>query len=492
MRKINYPLLHYQLGEDAVLGILVGTDYEVVEKDLKTIKAVLLDQLQRMYKKEDNYWLMDIIEPKLKVVDIKIMPTYREPSGAYPMSETLTIPVPVVFGETFQGYYECYVPLLEESFYYYDPKQFRPLLKHFATDLLNRLKPELLHRHLMFKEPQLDMLTLRVNDERKFSEGASEQKKKYQVLNRLTVEYPISKAQQRNVSAYPDAAWELEDRVAAVVDRMFNLRANLLLVGKHGVGKSAVLRQAIRKIKGQSRKDGFQKTFWQIMSQRITASAKYLGEWQENVELLIAELQSAGGVLWVVDIMRLLQTGGEGAEDSIAAFLISFLQQDKLQLVGEVTPQELESMRRLLPGFVENFQILPIEELQEDSVLKVLGKFSEYCKNNLKVDIEAVALEDAYRLLLRYYPYESFPGKGINFLARCVSEAQLNEENKVDRMAIVQNFIKQTGLPELFLRDDLILDQEELLSHFESAVIGQEDAVEKLTGLVKIFKAGLN
>lgn len=492
MRKINYPLLYFQLSEDAFLGILVGTDYEVVEKDLKTIKGILQDELQRMYKKKDDYWLMDIVEPRLKIVEVKIRPTYREQSGAYPMADTLSIPVPVVFGETNHGYFECYLPLLNESFYYYDARQFRPLLQHFATDLLNRLRPEKLHRHLMYGTPKLDTITLRINDDRNFSQSSTSTGRVYKVLNRLAVQYPFSKAQQKNISAYPDAAWELEAKVDTVVDHIINLRANLLLVGKHGVGKSAVLRQAIRKVKGQSRKNGFQKTFWQVMSQRITASAKYLGEWQENVEALIAELQAANGTLWVVDIMRLLQTGGEGPEDSIASFLISFLQQDKLQLLGEVTPQELESMRRLLPGFVENFQIINIEELDEDAVTKVLGKFAGFCKNNLKIEIEKSAMDHAYRLLHRYYPYESFPGKGINFLAKCVSGAQLSEEQVVDRPSIIQNFVSQTGMPELFLRDDLRLDQKELVQHFESAVIGQPDAVNQLTGLVKIFKAGLN
>ena len=38
MKTINYPLLYYRLNEHVVLGLLVGTEYQVVEKDLKTIK----------------------------------------------------------------------------------------------------------------------------------------------------------------------------------------------------------------------------------------------------------------------------------------------------------------------------------------------------------------------------------------------------------------------------------------------------------------------
>ena len=77
----------------------------------------------------------------------------------------------------------------------------------------------------------------------------------------------------------------------------------------------------------------------------------------------------------MVDIIRLLQMGGQGPEDSVASFMTSFLQQGKLQLVGEVTPQELESMRRLLPGFTENFQLVIIDELPEKKAQNIIQKF---------------------------------------------------------------------------------------------------------------------
>jgi ATP-dependent Clp protease ATP-binding subunit ClpA len=73
-----------------------------------------------------------------------------------------------------------------------------------------------------------------------------------------------------------------------------------------------------------------------------------------------------------------------------------------------------------------------------------------------------------------------------------VNETELNEENVITKEVVIQNFVNQTGLPELFLRDDILLNQKELKDHFLSRIIGQEDAVEKLCEIVKIFKAGLN
>lgn len=492
MKKVNYPLLYYKIGEEAVLGLLVGTAYQVVEKDVLSVRKLMMDYLQKDYKKYDYLPYSNIEEPKLKIFQVEIRPTYRDRKGAFPLPDLMKVGVPVVYGETENGDYEAHLPLFQDGFYFYDARQFKSLVHHFATGLLNQLSPDQLYRQMMYKEPILDIITLKVNFDRDLRSANYYQEPTYEKLNQLAIEYPFSKSQRKNISAFPEAAWELESKVNEVINKLFKIRTNLLIVGNHGVGKSAVLNQAIKKIKSETKKLKFQITFWQIMSQRITATAKYFGEWQETCEELIEELRQANGILWVVDVIRLLQTGGKGPEDSVAAFMLSFLQQGKLQIVGEVTEQELESMQRLLPGFVENFQILKLEELPEEKVQSVFNKFADYARQNLKVNFQAGTLSLAYRLLDRYFPYESFPGKAVKLLGKCVSEAQINESTEVTKQAMVDTFIDQTGLPELFLRDELLLDQKELNQYFEQRIIGQPKALDRLTNIVKIFKAGLN
>lgn len=492
MENINYPLLHYQLNEKAVLGILVGTDYQVVEKDLRRVKGVISDYLQKQYKKNDTYPYFDIESPRLKVFEIKIRPTFRERRGSYPLPNVVKVPVPVIYGQVDKGYYECFLPLFEQRFYYYDAQQFESLVQHFATNTLNQYGPEQLYRMVQYPEPAMTLITLRVNTERQFNWGKFEYQRKYKTLQRLAERYPPPKHLKRSTSAAPETAWEMEETVNNVLGKILQTRSNVLVVGNPGVGKSAVLTQAIRKITQQTKKQSNPFTFWRIMPQRITASAKYLGEWEETAELLIQELELANGILWIIDVIQLLLIGGQGPEDSVAAFLLTYLRQGKLQLVGEATPQELESMRRLLPGFVEHFQVVTIEDPPEIKVQSILQHFITYAHRNHQVFIEPDASAMAYRLLLRFYPYESFPGKGIKFLGQCLSEAKLNNQKVIDKKLVVDHFVKQTGMPESFLRDDLLLDQRELRSYFQQRIIGQAAAVDKLCEIVKIFKAGLN
>ena len=492
MEKLEYPLLYFQLKPNAVLGLLVGTSYQLVEKDLKSLKMSIGNHLRKHYKRHTDYPYLRLQKPRLKVIRVNIRPTYKDQSGSYPVNHSLSVPMIIVYGPTKQEYYECHLPLFEESFYYYEENQLEPLVKHFANTVLNRLSPDKIYRLLTYPEANLDFVSLKVNYNRDYNWPGFKYKREYPTLNRLTERYPYPKAVRKNTGYTPDAAWEMDEKVKEVLDKIINSRSNVLIVGAHGVGKSAVLQQAIKRISGLQKKQKLDYTFWRIISQRITASTKYLGEWEELCEELVHELQAANGILWVIDIIQMLQSGGEGPEDSVAAFMLAFLQQNQLQMIGEATLQELESMRRLLPGFIENFQIVRIDELPEEKILNVIHQFADSVRQSFRLHITSSTLQLTYRVLLRYYPYESFPGKAIKFLGQCINEAQFQNTEQIDQKAVIQNFSKQTGLPELFLRDDLILDQEELTQHFENRIIGQPSAVNKLCSIVKIYKAGLN
>ncbi|MFZ2900181.1 MAG: AAA family ATPase [Saprospiraceae bacterium] len=491
IEKLTYPLLYFQLAEDAVLGMLLGTDYQIVEQDLRRVKKTLTEYLVKQYKKTADYPANDLIDPQMRVIRVKVPPTFRVAGKAFQMSYQVEVPVVAILGATDLGHKECHFPLLGESFIYYENQDLNQLIRSYATNHLYAYPPDILIEMATTPVPGIDQVEMKVNFERSPLWKPFFQERKNEILGKLTEPFPPQRgARPRN--AFPEAAWEMEWAVNEVVDKLMVQRANVLVIGKGGVGKSAVLRQAMRRIHNQTKEHGRRRTFWRMMAQRITASTRYLGEWQEMVESLVQELKWTNGALWVEDIMQLLNTGGYGVEDSVAAFIQSYLRQGDLQLVGELTPNQLERLRTLLPGFAELFQTVEIPEMSEQQVFSVLEKFAVYIQQTMEMQISSDAQQLAFRLLKRYYPYEQFPGKGIRFLAQCVHEAQGKEQKKIGREDIIEQFTRQTGLPEVFLRDDLILDVKELREYFQSRIIGQAEAVEEVCNIVKIYKAGLN
>ena len=143
MERIIYPLLYFNISKDAVLGLLIGTNYQVIDKDLKSVKATLGEHLSRQYKKHDDYPHINLEQPKVRMFYVKVRPTYRENTGAYPLSQSLEVPVVAIYGENNNNYFECYLPLMKESFYYYNAKELMTLATHFALNYFNKLSPDM-------------------------------------------------------------------------------------------------------------------------------------------------------------------------------------------------------------------------------------------------------------------------------------------------------------------------------------------------------------
>jgi ATP-dependent Clp protease ATP-binding subunit ClpC len=89
-------------------------------------------------------------------------------------------------------------------------------------------------------------------------------------------------------------------------------------------------------------------------------------------------------------------------------------------------------------------------------------------------------------------PYDVFPGKSAAFLRSAFERAETDRVKELTRERVVEAFVRETGLPELFLYDDVGLSLDEVTATFGSRVIGQDRACEAAASLVVTFKAGLN
>ncbi len=493
MEVLRFPVLCWPLQGDLVLGHLVGLGWELVAPGPEKLKTAFAKELQRERIRERAAPRPPIEVPMLKVCRVEVRPGYKEADGTYPAPAPVEVPVTAVCGENSSGSYSCFIPALDAQFYYYKPGQVESLIEHFARDEFRGMRPEEVYRFLMAPEPWLDSVPLKVKEGPEEGEAKGEAAPELPTLSGVAERVPYAKAVRERISLFPAAAWERDDLVNALVAKVMAERANVLLVGERAVGKSAILREAARSIHGAAPGPRSKRPwFWRTSARRLVSGARWLGDWQEIVEKIVEELRASEDVLWIEDFVELLGVGGEGAEDSLAAFLAPHLDREGLRLVGEATPRELEAARSRLPGFVERFQEIRVEELGRVEMVRVLDQAAAAARKNAGIAVEPRALEVSFRLLERFLKVERFPGKAIKFLSGCVSDAWLEKRGSVGEAQVRRAFTEQTGLPELFLRDDLPLAAGELEDFFRARILGQDEAVGKLLRAVKVFKAGLN
>jgi ATP-dependent Clp protease ATP-binding subunit ClpC len=454
--------------------------------------AQLRDYLEWLYRRDPYRSGPGLCDPVLSVVKVEVRPEYRDRDRIYACDRPLTLAVPCVAGRLPGGLLVASLPLLRLCFYYHEADSLTSLARRFAELELKGLTPRELARHLPPASVRLEEVLVRVRPRA----GAAPAEAGPTALSQVAE--PLGdRALRRQMSA----AWERDALVAEAVRKLHNERTSLLLVGEPGVGKTTVLAETARAVErlatAEARRTGGGaargRLFWMTSAGRLIAGMKYLGQWEERCEKVIDELARLPGVLCVESLLDLVRTGGTGAGDSLAAFLLPYLQRGELRLAGECTPGELDACRRLLPGFADLLPVLHVPPFDRAAALSVLDRTAARHAQNLRLEVAPGFSDRVHHLYRRFAPYQAFPGPAVGFVRElCERHARTGRGPPLTAEDAVAHFVRRTGLPGWLLRDEEPLDRQRLLADLRGRVIGQEEAVRAAAGVVTTLKAGLN
>jgi ATP-dependent Clp protease ATP-binding subunit ClpC len=496
MPTYRLPVLVWQDYENQFTASLAEYDQAGIGSTADAALMQLKEYLSWFYQTYQWHPEPDFLDARLITYKVAVRPQYVVEERIYPCDETIPLRVACVYGRQEGGLLVCALPVFGIRFYYYDSQKLRDLVIAYVQENLKGMTPRELTRFLPPKDAALDEIVVNVS--------RKEQKQKYTppIKNLSQVADPLGDPSVRKQFS---RAWEREGEVADLVARLTSEKANVVLVGDSGSGKTAVIVDAVRQIERQigSARSGpkgaaaeedapFERKFWLTNGGRLIAGMQYLGQWEERCERVIYELSSINGVLCVESLLDLVRGGGQDPSNSIGSFLIPYLQRAEVRVVAEATSDELDACRRLLPGFADLFQILKLPPLGRDKAISVLDRVATMARQNLRIDTSPAVIELVYRLFNRFFPYYAFPGKTAGFFSRLIESADMEGAAEITKERVLQEFIRQTGLPELFLRDEMLLREADVVDTFTEHVIGQQDACHTAARLVTTFKAGLN
>lgn len=498
MSTHRHPVLLWTDSAAAVTAALVGDEqhaaaYAHTEEDaLRQLKELL------EWRREQEPWSADpdFTEPVLTMVKVEVRPQYTLDKHVLPCPETVWLRVPCVTGRQENGLRVAAVPHLKLRFDYQEAADVKGLVAHFVKEALHGMTPLELAGRLPPRDCRLAEIVLHSSAVRS-QQLLPEQRPELKVL--FTVADPVLHDAGRQKKAA--SAFGRDSLVQDLTAKLNHPKTNVLLVGQTGVGKSTVLRDAVRawfRLKPGAKDDdesaaespGLRKyRFWRGSAGRMIAGMRYLGEWEERCEEFIQQLNSIAGTFCVENLLELIQVGGRGPGDSVGAFLLPYLQRGELRVIAEATPEEVAACRRLLPGLLDVFQVLEVPPFNDSNAVSVLQRLAEAHADTARLEFEPAVPALVHQLFQRFQPYAVFPGPAARFLH------SLFDRNAAAKTVTSQDallaFVKLTGLPEIFLRDDQPLQWETVRDEFAAKVIGQPEAVAAAAGLVTTMKAGL-
>ena len=381
-------------------------------------------------------------------------------------------------------------------------------------------------------------------------ENKPEEKNTSHVLDKFGVNL-TQMAREGKIDPVVGREQEIE-RVVQILSR--RKKNNPILIGEAGVGKSAIIEGlALRIAGGEVPYTIADKTLFSLDVSSLVAGTKFRGEFEERMQQLLDELRKAKDTIIFIDEIHTIVGAGstQGSLDT-ANILKPALARGELQTIGATTLDEYRENIESDSALERRFQKVVVEPTTPEQTLQILRNIAPHYEQHHKVRYTEEALQACVELTGRYITDRFFPDKAIDVLDEAGSrihlqsarepaelrqmESALDEVRRERREAVkelvyekaasarlreialrsklgesrnewqrsletnpveitaehIQQVItSMTGIPAERISGGEMTRLQTLCQHLSQRVVGQQEAVEKISRTIRRSRAGL-
>jgi len=335
-----------------------------------------------------------------------------------------------------------------------------------------------------------------IEAEQIIGEGASEQYNTGQ-LEKLISTFCTNltiKAKRGKIDPVIGRANEIEETVLILARRQ---KANVMLVGDPGVGKTAIAEGLAVEIVNDNVPEFIKgSTVYSLDVGALVAGAKYRGDFEERLKMVIHALEKKEKAILFIDEAHMMNgagAGGSGQSNDMANMLKPALGKGTIKVVASTTWEEYRKHFEKDRALMRRFQRVTVDEPTPEVTIDILHGLKKYYEAHHGVTITDKAIENAVKYSEKYMADKKLPDKAIDIIDRAGARFKVKDEKDgvVDHDEVVFEVSKMTNLP----LEQIAAKETETLKDLESGmkqrVFGQDEAIDSLLDKIFIAQAGL-
>ncbi|HNX89883.1 MAG TPA: ATP-dependent Clp protease ATP-binding subunit [Paludibacteraceae bacterium] len=215
------------------------------------------------------------------------------------------------------------------------------------------------------------------------------------------------------------------ERLAQILSR--RKKNNPVLIGDPGVGKSAIVEGlALRITQHKVSRVLFDKRVVALDMASIVAGTKYRGQFEERIKAILNELQKNPNIILFIDeIHTIVGAGGAPGSLDAANMLKPALARGEIQCVGATTLDEYRQSIEKDGALERRFQKVMVDPTTPDETLTILQNIQDRYEYHHNVRYTPEAIKACVRLTDRYITDRCFPDKAIDALDEAGSRVHI-------------------------------------------------------------------
>jgi ATP-dependent Clp protease ATP-binding subunit ClpC len=273
------------------------------------------------------------------------------------------------------------------------------------------------------------------------------------------------------------------ERVAQILSR--RKKNNPILIGEPGVGKTAIAEGlALRIVQKKVSRVLFNKRVVTLDLASLVAGTKYRGQFEERMKAVMNELEKSPNVILFIDELHTI-VGAGGASGSLDAsnMFKPALARGEIQCIGATTLDEYRQYIEKDGALARRFQMVMVDATTPEETIQILNNIKDKYEDHHNVIYTSDAIDACVKLSDRYISDRFLPDKAIDILDEAgarvhinnihVPEEILNLEEEVEKIKVEKNRVVKSQKYEeaAQLRDK----EKKLLEQLESAKLKWEE-----------------
>jgi ATP-dependent Clp protease ATP-binding subunit ClpC len=216
------------------------------------------------------------------------------------------------------------------------------------------------------------------------------------------------------------------ERVAQILSR--RKKNNPILIGEPGVGKTAIAEGlALRIVQKKVSRVLFGKRVVTLDLASLVAGTKYRGQFEERMKAVMNELEKSPDVILFIDELHTI-VGAGGASGSLDAsnMFKPALSRGEIQCIGATTLDEYRQYIEKDGALARRFQMVMVDSTTVEETIQILENIKEKYEEHHHVIYTKEALEACVKFSDRYISDRFLPDKAIDVMDEAGARVHIN------------------------------------------------------------------